>query len=129
MDDTVDAVTDVQAVVKGLQVDIRRSQVSYLADDGVHKVDDGRLAGQVLEMFDEVTPVSHVLQAVGILGRDRLSQCGLDITFESQIGLHVAPGGQAQCLCEVSILGHDQGGMQDPIFQAQWANRMSLEKI
>ena len=65
---TVDAVAHMQAIIERLQVDVGCSQVDHPADDGVDQANDGRFAGEILEVLDKITGVAVAFDRL-VVGR------------------------------------------------------------
>ena len=50
----VDAVTQVQAILKGLYVDIRRRHIHRPMDNLIHQANNRRLTGEIFQVLDEL---------------------------------------------------------------------------
>src|SRR5690606_4630475 len=58
LDDAVDAVTQVQAIIKGFDMDIRGAEVEGAVDDLVDEADDRRFAGKIAQVFDKLRAIA-----------------------------------------------------------------------
>src|SRR5674476_425819 len=120
VNDAVHPITYMQAVVKGLQVDVRCAQVNHAANDLIDHTDDGRFTGEVLEMFNKIT-------AIGLEGRGFISdthfvacrQRPVNIGFDGNAGVHLQAGGQLDGFEDESIVGHGHGHSKTGFIQTQ----------
>ena len=102
MDHAVDPVAHMQPVFERFEVDVRRAQVGDAADDRVDQPDHRRLAGQVLQVLDEIARVLQVVELVarggGVAVLDQLRQRLLDLAGQPGMRPDLEAGGQAQRL-------------------------------
>lgn len=110
----IDAVADVDAVFVGFDVDVGRAQVDDAGNDLVDQPDDGRLGGEVLQVFDEfaVAAEGAVEQAILVFGLLLLHvqalERGAKLGFERQPGFDAQAGGERQRLEQKGVLRFGQ---------------------
>ena len=122
-----------QAVVEWLQMDVGGAQLDHAPDDGVDQADDGRLARQVAQVFDEIARVALVGQRVvclhGLGVVQRALQRLVDVRAQRDSGPHLKPCGQVQRLDDKSVLRRAHCDVQHAIFGAQWQYSVRAEKL
>jgi hypothetical protein len=129
----VDAVAHVQAVVEGLQVDVRGPQLDHAADDGVDQADHRRLAGQVAQVLDEVAGVARLARAglqrlrfgLVLLAPQRL----VDVRGQRHAGAHLQAGAQVQGLDDEGVLWRAHGHHQVVPVHPQGQHVVGLEEF
>ena len=121
-----------QAIVKGFQMDIRCSQVYHPTNDGVDQSNNGRLAGKILQMLNEVPTVGPIAKAILIIVSSLFhgfGKCLFYIGFQRKMGLDAVASRQLKRLHDEGILRHCHGNMKPAIFHAQWIQSIGMQKI
>ncbi len=100
VDDPVDAIAHMQAVVERLEMDVRSAQVGDAADEHVDQADDRRLAGQVAQVLDEIACRCGVrlfdLRIMLPFAFQRARQGRVDLRLDADCGRHLQPARQPQ---------------------------------
>ena len=123
-----------QAVLEGLQVNVRRPHVGHPADQDVDQANDRRFTGQIAQMLDEITGDRCVRVALWLgvvlgLRLKRLCKRRIDFRFEPDRREHRMSGGQTQCAHREVVLRRGHHDLQPVLGQIQGKNVIGAEEL
>ena len=114
-------------------MDVRGAQLDHAADEGVDQADDGRLAGQVAQVLDEVARallVQRAFAGVGGIGLLVLALQGLgDVGGQAHGRVHGQAGGQVQGLEHEGVLRRAHGHVQAAVLGTQRQHMVRTQEV